>query len=309
MKVVVVGLGKMGMQIVNRFITDGHHVAVIDPNKAFVEEATQKGAAALPDRESSIGFFETDNPVVWLMIPAGVVDQELDSWLALLPPNSIMIDGGNSDFRLTKKRSNKAHTKAVQLIDIGTSGGVLGTVHGFSMMVGGDKASFESVEPLLKALSSPTGGYHYFGESGAGHYIKMVHNAIEYGVMESLAEGYRMLHEGPYKDLDVAAAGEVWQHASIIRSDLNGLATTAIKDNPTMEGIAGFVAESGEARWALEVAKELGIDLPAIQSAFDVRLASQKGQISFATKLLAALRNKFGGHAINEKQQGAHDGK
>lgn len=171
------------------------------------------------------------------------------------------------------------------------------------MMVGGDKSAFKFIEPALKTLSQPGGGYQYFGPSGAGHFVKMVHNAIEYGMMQSLAEGYRMLKEGPYKQLDLAAAGAVWQKGSVVNSWLNELTHQALAENPTLKGIDGVVAESGETRWTLETAKDLGIDLPAIQTSFDVRLASQKGQTNFATKLLAAMRNKFGGHDLNPNKR------
>jgi 6-phosphogluconate dehydrogenase len=187
------------------------------------------------------------------------------------------------------------------LLDVGTSGGIWGYENGFSMMAGGDEASFRTIEPALKTLAQPSGAYQHFGPSGAGHYVKMVHNAIEYGMMESLAEGYQMLKEGPYQDLDLGAAGEVWQHRSVITSWLNELCRDALKENPELSGIDGIVAESGEARWTLETAKELGKELPSIQAAFNVRLASQKGQVGFATKLLAAMRGKFGGHEINPR--------
>ncbi|MDB5165004.1 MAG: gnd, 6-phosphogluconate dehydrogenase, decarboxylating, partial [Candidatus Saccharibacteria bacterium] len=187
------------------------------------------------------------------------------------------------------------------LIDIGTSGGVWGYQNGFSMMVGGDSTEVvTALEPVLKTLAAPEGAYYHFGPSGNGHYVKMVHNAIEYGMMESLAEGYRMLKEGPYKSTDLAAAGDVWQHHSVVTSWLNELSQSALAENPELEGIDGFVAESGEARWTLETAKELGIPMPSIQASFDVRLASQKGEVNFATKLLAAMRNKFGGHELNK---------
>jgi 6-phosphogluconate dehydrogenase len=167
-------------------------------------------------------------------------------------------------------------------------------------MCGGDsKEAFAVLEPALQTLSQPDGAYFHYGPSGAGHYVKMVHNAIEYGMMESLGEGYRMLHDGPYQGLDLAAAGNLWNHHSVITSWLNDLSYQALNENPELEGISGYVAESGEARWTLEVAKEHGIDLPSIQASFDVRLASQKGDINFATKMVAAQRNKFGGHNLN----------
>ena len=218
-----------------------------------------------------------------------------------MPHVSIIIDVGNSDYRLTRERAVKATEKGVHLVDVGTSGGVHGLTNGFSMMIGGEQTAYEHVEPFLKVLSEPSGAYHYFGASGSGHYVKMVHNGIEYGIMQSLAEGYRMLEEGPFKgQIDLAAAGEVWQHGSVITSWLNELTAEALAENPKLEGIEGFVAESGEARWTLETAAELGIPLPAIQAAFDVRLRSQQGETNYATKLLAAMRNKFGGHTINK---------
>jgi 6-phosphogluconate dehydrogenase len=188
----------------------------------------------------------------------------------------------------------------MQFVDVGTSGGVWGYQNGFSMMCGSDSPeAFAVVEPALKTLALPEGAYHYFGPSGSGHFVKMTHNAIEYGMMQSLAEGYRMLKEGPYDNLDLAAAGDVWQHHSVVTSWLNELTRDALRENPELTGIDGFVHESGEARWTLETAHELNIPMPSIQAAFDVRLASQKGETNFATKLLAAMRNKFGGHELN----------
>jgi len=188
------------------------------------------------------------------------------------------------------------------LLDIGTSGGVWGITNGFSMMVGGERAAYEALVPALDTLAQPNGGHDFFGASGAGHYVKMVHNAIEYGMMESLAEGYRMLKEGPYKEIDLAKAGDVWQESSVVTSWLNDLTRQALHENPELENIEGVVAESGEARWTLETAEQLGISLPAIQTSLDVRVASQNGDVTFATKLLAAMRNKFGGHNIDGKQ-------
>jgi len=167
------------------------------------------------------------------------------------------------------------------------------------MMVGGPEDAYNLLLPVFHSLSQPNGSFNYFGPSGSGHFVKMVHNAIEYGLMESLAEGYHMLKEGPYKQIDLGKVAEVWQHGSIVESNLNGLAQQIFVENPNLDGIEGIVAESGEARWTLEAAGQLGIKMPVTQAAFDVRINSQNGQISYATKLLAALRNKFGGHSTN----------
>lgn len=300
MKIAIAGLGKMGMQIARKLAENGHEVIAHNRSRDPIDAAVTYGVTAAYTKEDVAKAFNGEQFALWLMIPADVVDQEIDAWLKLMPKGSTIIDGGNSDYRLTMERAKKIDDAGLFLLDSGTSGGVWGYQNGFSMMVGGDKTAFEAVEPVFKTLALPTGAYHHFGKSGSGHYVKMVHNAIEYGMMESLAEGYRMLHEGPIKDLDLAAAGEVWQHASVVTSWLNELTRQALAENPTLDGVDGYVAESGEARWTLETAKQLGVPLPAIQAAFDVRLASQAGETNFSTKLLSAMRNKFGGHAINK---------
>lgn len=297
MKIGFYGLGRMGGNMVARLLENGQEVVVMNRSPEPVAAAVKIGAKAAKDYKDLISQLEP--VVIWLMLPSQIIDEKYRELLPLLPEGAIVIDGGNSDYRLSRKRAAAAEDKGVFFIDVGTSGGILGRTAGYSMMVGGgDQAAVEKIKPVLDALSTP-GGWRHFSGAGSGHYVKMVHNAIEYGVMESYAEGYRMLKDGPYKDLDLAAAGDVWQHGSIIESKLNELSQQALVENPSLDGIDGVVAESGETRWTLETAKEIGIPLPAIQAAFDVRLASQKGQTNFATKLLAAMRNKFGGHDIN----------
>jgi len=302
MKIAISGLGRMGGQIARKLYDDGHTVIAHNRSASKVDEAKEYGAIPAYTEQEVIDAFEGDQVVLWIMIPADAIDSKMDEWLEILPAGSIVIDGGNSDYRGDKARSLRAKKKGINLLDIGTSGGVWGLKNGFSMMVGGDKKAYDTIVPVLDTLAKPRGGHYHFGESGTGHFVKMVHNAIEYGMMQSLAEGYRILKEGPYKDLDLAAAGDVWQQSSVITSWLNDLTRQALHENPEMEGISGVVAESGETRWTLETAKELNIPMPAIQASFDVRLASQKGDVNFSTKLLAAMRAKFGGHDINGKQ-------
>lgn len=299
-KVAVIGLGKMGAQIARKFHEGGFEVIAHNRSSAKVDEMVALGMQGAYQKENVLEAFGGEQVLLWLMLPSESMDEELALWLSLVPKGSILVDAGNSDYRKTAKRSKIVSEAGSILLDVGTSGGVWGYKNGFSMMVGGDKETFMQVESFLKTLSLPEGAYNHFGVSGAGHYVKMVHNAIEYGMMQSLAEGYQMLKEGPYKDINLGDAGEVWQHHSVITSWLNELCRDALKENPELSGIDGYVAESGEARWALESAKDLGIETPAIQSAFDVRLASQKGKVNFATKLLAAMRNAFGGHKINK---------
>lgn len=302
MKIAISGLGRMGAQIAQKLAENGHEVIAHNRSPEPIKAAEEHGAVPAFTKEEVISAFGDATPIVWLMIPASVIDSELDTWLDILPEGSIVIDGGNSDYRGDAARAERAAKKGVILLDIGTSGGIWGYERGFSMMAGGEKSAYLQLVPALDTLAAPGGAHDHFGPSGAGHYVKMVHNAIEYGMMESLAEGYRMLKEGPYKAIDLASAGDVWEKNSVITSWLNDLTRQALHENPLMEGIEGVVAESGEARWTLETADELGIPLPSIQASFDVRLASQKGETTFATKLLAAMRNKFGGHNIQGKQ-------
>ena len=302
MKIAIVGLGRMGGQIARKLHEDGFEVIAHNRSKEPIDEMKALGMTGAYTKEEVVAAFGTDQIVLWIMVPSDAVDTELDAWLALIPKGSILIDGGNSDFRLTKERSKKVLASGSTLLDCGTSGGIWGYKNGFAMMVGGEKSAYLSSEPILKTLANPEGAYYHFGASGAGHFVKMTHNAIEYGMMESLAEGYRLLKEGPYKNINLSEAGAVWQHRSVITSWLNELCRDALKENPELENIEGVVAESGEARWALEVARESKIETPSIQASFDVRLESQKGKINFATKLLAAMRNAFGGHNIHGKQ-------
>lgn len=302
MKIAITGLGRMGGQIARKLSENGHDVIAHNRSHEPIDEAVSHGATAAYEKQDVINAFSGEPVVLWIMLPAEIIDDQLDEWLDILPPYSVVIDGGNSDYRGDTARSDKAKARGIAMLDVGTSGGVWGMANGFSMMVGGNGLAYQTITPALDSLSLPSGGHRYFGQSGSGHYVKMVHNAIEYGMMESLAEGYRMLKEGPYDGIDLASAGDVWQESSVVTSWLNDLTRQALHENPELNEISGVVAESGEARWTLETAQQLGIKLPSIQAAFDVRLDSQNGNINFATKLLAAMRNKFGGHNIDGKQ-------
>lgn len=301
MKIIISGLGRMGGQIAEKLLADGHEVVAHNRSPEPIDELAKKGATAAYSIDGAVSAFANEPVIVWLMVPAQVIDAVLDDWLVKVPKGSVLIDGGNSDYRGDKERAEKVRAAECELLDIGTSGGVHGLRRGFCMMVGGDKSAYDRLVPVLDTLARPSGAHDYFGDSGAGHYVKMVHNAIEYGMMQSLAEGYRMLKEGPIQNIDLAKAGDVWQQSSVITSWLNELCAESLHESPELEEIPGVVAESGEARWTLETAKDLNIPLPAIQAAFDVRLASQQGETDFSTKLLAAMRNKFGGHDLTGK--------
>jgi 6-phosphogluconate dehydrogenase len=250
MKIAIQGLGRMGMQIARKLAESGkHEVIAHNRHKEPIEEAVKFGAIRAYEKQDVLDAFGDDQVVLWIMLPDTIVDEQVDEWLTMIPKGSIIIDGGNSNYRMTQRLDKKVTAAGMHLLDVGVSGGIWGYDNGFCMMAGGGADGiFEVLEPALKTLSLPEGAYHHFGPSGSGHFVKMTHNAIEYGMMEALAEGYHILKEGPYKHLDLAAAGEVWQHHSVITSWLNELARDALKESPELDGINGYVAENGETR-------------------------------------------------------------
>ena len=294
-----IGLGKMGSQMVKRILDASHNVVVYDINKEAVQAKVDQGAAAASDYNDLVSKLG-DRPAIWLMIPQQFVSSEMEKLAETLPEGSVVIDGGNSDYRNTLNNAEFLAGHGVELVDVGTSGGVHGLEHGFSMMVGGSEDAVQYVTPVLEALAQEK-GWARFGRTGSGHFTKMVHNGIEYGTMQAYAEGFRIIREGPFENVDLGELAGVWQHGSINESFLNGLIENMLRRDPEFSGVDGFVSESGEARWTLETAKDLGIDTPVIQAALDVRVASQNGQTNYATKFLAQLRNEFGGHAINKE--------
>lgn len=301
MKLIVQGLGRMGMQIARKLAEAGHIVIALNRSPEPITQAVGYGCIGAHSMDDALQNYEPgEHVVVWVMLPHEIAEVAAREWSEQLPMGSIIINGANSDYRRVKALNQAIQGNGIDLVDVGVSGGVWGYENGFPLMVGANnRAAVTAVAPILDSLSKPGGAWGYFGASGAGNYVKMVHNAIEYGMMQSLAEGYQLLHDGPYENIDLALAGNVWQHHSVITSWLNELTRQAVNENPHMEGVTGFVAESGEARWALEAAQEHGFTLPAIQSAFNVRLDSQQGKTTFATKIVAAQRNKFGGHNLN----------
>lgn len=299
MKIGFVGLGKMGHQIVVKLIEAGHELVVFDVSEEALKSAVEAGATSADNREDLVAKLG-EKPIVWLMIPSQFTTQEVQHFSELLPPHSVLIDGGNTNYQETLQHSELLQQKDIELVDIGTSGGVLGLKNGFSLMVGGEKTTYLRIAPALDALVQPNGAHAYMGPTGYGHYVKMVHNGIEYGVMQALAEGYQLLKDGPMPNIPLENVSEVWQKGSIIESTLNRLIEEIMQENPNLDGVDGYVADSGEGQWTLEAAEQAKINMPALKNALMVRRASQSGDTSYATQLLAALRNKFGGHAINK---------
>jgi 6-phosphogluconate dehydrogenase len=301
MKIGMVGLGKMGGSMAARLIEKGHEVVGIDPSPDSASEAVRRGAVLAEDRQKMLDMLP-EHKVVWLMIPSRFVSDELAAWLEILPAGSVLIDGGNSRFEDTVEHGKQALEKSVMFVDIGVSGGILGEQNGYSMMVGGDAAAYSQIEPILLALAQPN-GYGHFGPTGTGHFIKMVHNAIEYGMMESLAEGFELMERGPFPPIDFAKLADVWQHGAVVQSFLTGLATPIFNTNRNLDGIEGKVNMLGEAQWAADLADSQGVDVRVVKAAIARRAESMDGKTSFATKFLAALRNQFGGHDINKTSE------
>lgn len=302
MKIGLAGLGKMGSQMVEKFLAEGHELVIDSRHAENTDPLVEKGAESFEDYQDLLSKLG-DNPVIWLMIQHSYVSAEVEKLLEIVPEGTIIVDGGNSRFTSTVELSKKCAEKGVHLVDVGTSGGVWGIKQGFSMMVGGEEEAVEHISPLLDVLASPHAAWHRFGPSGAGHFVKMVHNGIEYGMMQSFAEGFQVMKEGPFEDLDLAMVSNIWQHKSINQSFLNSLIEEMLKLNPEFEGVDGHVSENGEGQWTYETAQELNIKTPALKAALDTRRASRDGEVSYATKFLAQLRNEFGGHPINKDEK------
>lgn len=295
MKLGFIGLGKMGGNMVERLLKDGHEVVVYNLTRPEIELAVSKGAegsASLADLVNKL----PERKVVWLMVPSGKpVDENISGLSALLSEKDIIIDGGNSYWKETRERGRKLNELGINYIDCGTSGGVWGLKNGYSLMTGGNKEAVEYVYPVFKSLA-PEGGYTYCGTSGAGHYVKMIHNGIEYGMMQAYAEGFEILKTSPY-DIDVEKVASGWMHGSVVQSWLLELAVKAFHEDPNLESIKGYVEDSGEGRWTIEAAIEQNVPAHVITTSLYTRFESRQKD-SFAMKVLAALRNQFGGHKV-----------
>jgi len=298
MKIGFVGLGKMGGNMVERLLRGGHEVVGFARNADAVKAVEAKGATGAGSLNEVVDKLP-DQKIVWLMVPAGgPVDDSIEQLIPMLKKGDIIIDGGNSNWRETQKRAQNLESKGIFYIDCGTSGGVWGLENGYCLMVGGDKGACKTMEPVFKTLA-PENGYLYCGTSGAGHMVKMIHNGIEYGMMQAYAEGFEILEKSPF-DLDILAITKVWQHGSVVRSWLLDLAGLAFEDDPKLSKIKGFVADSGEGRWTIQAAIDFDVPAPVITASLFTRFQSRQEE-SFAMKVLAALRNQFGGHAVERK--------
>jgi len=297
MKLGLIGLGKMGGQMVERLLGGGHSVVVYDKSPEPVKKLVAEGAIGA----NSLGDMaqKLDKPrIVWCMVPSGDITlQTIRAVATELSAGDIIIDGGNSFYKDSKRTAQELSKKGINFLDAGTSGGIWGLKNGYCLMVGGPQPVFKTVEPILKTLA-PQDGYLYAGPSGAGHFVKMVHNGIEYGLLQAYAEGFEIMKASEYK-LDFAKVSHLWNQGSVVRSWLLELAESAFKNNPDLRGIAPYVVDSGEGRWTVAEAIEKNVPAPVITLSLLERLRS-RDQECFGDKVVAALRNEFGGHAIKK---------
>jgi 6-phosphogluconate dehydrogenase len=298
MDIAMIGLGKMGANMATRLLGKGHRVVAYDVKEEAVRAAEAGGAIGARTLDEVVWKLPAPR-VVWVMVPAGKpTDDTIAALAGRLSPGDIVVDGGNSNYKDTMRRAAALKEAGRQLVDVGTSGGVWGLAEGYSMMVGGEEAAVEKLRPILETLAPASDkGWGRVGPSGAGHFVKMVHNGIEYGLMQAYAEGFELLQRKSEFGLDLARIAEIWQHGSVVRSWLLDLTADALAENPGLDGIAAYVPDSGEGRWTVIEAIETGVSLPVITMALQNRFRSRE-EAPFGDKLLAAMRNRFGGHAV-----------
>ncbi len=306
MKLAMIGLGKMGANMVRRLANDKHEIIVYDvSHQAAIDlEKELDGVSAADDLETLITSLPEPR-VVWLMVPHQFVDQTIDELLtSKLGVGDVVIDGGNSNFKLSQQRGERLQQHGIHFIDSGTSGGVWGLENGYSLMVGGSDAAVAYVEPILKSLApSSDTGWGHVGPVGAGHYVKMVHNGIEYGMMQSYAEGFELMNSKQEMNLDMHQISRIWQHGSVVRSWLLDLIADALEQDIDMNSLSDFVDDSGEGRWVVQDSIEEAIPTPVLTLALQMRFRSRQDP-SYAGKVLNAMRAGFGGHPIKAKDNG-----
>jgi 6-phosphogluconate dehydrogenase len=301
MELGMIGLGRMGANMAQRLVRGGHRIVGFDPQPQARKRIEDQRAESVPSLESLVAQLKTPR-ALWMMVPAGdITDGTVNALSSLLARGDTLIDGGNSNYKDTLRRAKMLADKQIHYVDCGTSGGVWGLEEGYSLMIGGEAAVIERLRPIFATLApAPDRGWGRVGPVGAGHYTKMIHNGIEYGLMQAYAEGFSILQKKRDFGFDLHQVAEIWRHGSVVRSWLLDLTANALTANPTMDGIAPYVEDSGEGRWTVAEAIDLGVAAPVITQSLLERLRSRDAD-SFSDKLVAAMRNQFGGHAIKSK--------
>jgi 6-phosphogluconate dehydrogenase len=301
MQLGLIGLGKMGANMNLRLLKGGHQMVVWNRSAGPREAAAAAGAASTTTIPELVSKLATPR-AAWVMLPAGDTTEEMIHQLMdRLSPGDTIIDGGNSNYRESIRRAKMVEERGFEFVDVGTSGGIWGLAEGYSLMIGGKKEPVDRLRPIFETLApTPDSGWGHVGPHGAGHFVKMVHNGIEYGMMQAYAEGFEVMKKKTDLELDLAQIAEVWRYGSVVRSWLLDLTANALKDNPDLDGIKAWVADSGEGRWTVAEAIDLDVPAPVITLSLMMRFVSRQEE-SYAAKLLAAMRNQFGGHEIKHE--------
>jgi len=301
MQLGMIGLGKMGANMTERLVRAGHDVVGFDLSQESVQRVVSIGASGAESLQDLVDRLEAPR-AIWIMVPHGKpVDSTIEALRPMLDDGDILIDGGNSLYKDTMRRHGECSAAGHHYVDVGTSGGVWGLTEGYSMMVGGDLEPVSRLTPIFETLAPAADrGWGHMGPAGSGHFVKMIHNGIEYGMMQSYAEGFAILDAKEEFDLDLAQVGKVWQHGSVVRSWLLDLTVNALDENPTLDGIAPYVPDSGEGRWTVFESIDLNVPAPVIGLALLARIES-RDDVAFSERLLSAMRNQFGGHPIKRE--------
>jgi 6-phosphogluconate dehydrogenase len=302
MEIAMIGLGKMGANMTRRLLKGGHRVVVSDLNPAAVAAVVAEGAVASGSLGDLSGLLAGPR-VAWVMVPAGdPTDKVIETLAGILSPGDVIVDGGNSNYKDSMRRAARLEERGLYFVDVGTSGGVWGLTEGYSMMVGGRPEALAIIRPVLETLApAADSGWGHVGPAGAGHFVKMVHNGIEYGLMQAYAEGFELMDHKQEFGLDLHQIAEIWRNGSVVRSWLLDLTANVLDENPGLDGIAAYVPDSGEGRWTVVEAIELNCSIPVITMALERRFRSREDS-PYADRLLAAMRNQFGGHAVKQAE-------
>ena len=302
MELGMVGLGRMGGNMAQRLISGGHTVVAFDPSEEARESLRGAGGNAVDSLTDLISKLSSPR-TVWVMVPAGdITESTIDQLADALSPGDVVIDGGNSNYKDSMRRAALLSVRGLSFMDVGTSGGVWGLTEGYSLMIGGEADTFRRLEPIFQTLAPAADkGYGHVGPAGAGHFVKMVHNGVEYGLMQAYAEGFELMKAKDELGLDLAQISQIWRHGSVVRSWLLDLTAAALEEDPDLQGIQAYVEDSGEGRWTIDESVELGIPIPVITLSLQARFRSRQDQ-PYGAKLLAAMRNQFGGHAVRRAE-------